>query len=653
MEPARTAPDPYDGKPTGLYWAEQLEASERWQRDWKATADKVVRRYRDERDFASRLRRRFNILWSNTQVLKPALYGRAAKPDVQRRYNDSDPVGRVASVMLERCIGYEVEHYTDFDAAMNGSVDDRLLVGRGISWVRYEPDIVQVPAEQITEDTEDPPNERVTGARCPVDYVHWQDFRHSPARIWDEVWWVARWVYMTREEGTERFGDAFVLVPCEYDATSDSAEKNRKKETSDKKAKVAEIWNKRTGTVCWIAKGYPHALDEQADPLELEGFFPCPRPLFATTTTDSLIPVPDYCEYQDQAEELDTLTQRISVVTKAIKTNGVYNAEFKSVKRLLTEGVDNTLEPVDNWAAFAEKGGLKGALDMLNTDPMVKALQELFIARDSVKQTIYEVTGISDVLRGATEAQETLGAQQLKASFGNLRLRASQGEVARFASDIFRLKAQIICRFYPPEVIAEMSGIMETDEGKDPQVVMAAMQMLKDSKIRHWRISVESDSLAQIDEQADKQARVEAISTIGTFLKDALPAAQAAPDLIPMIGAMATFLMRGFKVTKTLESTIERAMQGAAEAAKQAAMQPPPPDPKVQVEQIRAQSEQVKAGAEQQRTQAEMQMLPMEMQAKREEVQAKREQSQAAMAKTRLDMQAAVVKAKAAKMAVQ
>lgn len=608
--PEKGASGPYDGKTPGQYWTEQLEASERWFKMWQEDGMKILRRYRDERDMVNRTRRRFNILWSNTQIMKPALYGREAMPDVSRRHDDQDPVGRVASMMLQRTIGYETEHFPDFSQAMNGAVDDRLLPGRGIAWVRYEPEIVSMEPDsgeesgeaQISEDVdraesaEAQISERVVSVRSPTDYVHWQDFLHSPARTWEEVWWVSRWVYMTLDEGTKRFGSVFVNVPRSYDATTNERDENRKitAPTYDKKAKVAEIWNIRTGQVCWLAKGWPQILDERADPLELDEFFPCPRPLYASTTTDSLIPIADYMEYRDQAEELDNLTQRISVVTRAIKTNGVYNAEFKSIKRLLNEGVDNLLEPVDNWAAFAEKQGLRGALQLIDTDPMIKALAQLYIARDQAKQTIYEIYGISDIIRGSSNANETLGAQQLKANFGSMRLRSSQSEVARFASDLFKLKAQIVCKFYPPELIREMSGIGHTLDGQNEQLVQEALALLKNSTLRDWRISVESDSLAQLDEQQDRQEALECVKAVGGLLEKGLPMVQVAPGLMPIIEGLTSFVMRKYRTASGLESTFEQAFRAIQQQAEQARANPPP-DPAMEIEKMKAQAEQQKA----------------------------------------------------------
>jgi len=625
----------------GPYWHDQLDKASKVFDKWEKRGKKVVRRYRDERDAIEMPRMKFNILWSNISVLFPSLYGRMAKPEVSRRYSDQDPVGRLASTMLERVIEYEVTQFSDFDSAMQGVVQDRLLPGRGTAWVRYEPIIVGQEAPEAAMPTGIEPQEgieitnteeveRVDSAHSPVDYVYWTDFLHSPARTWDEVWWVSRWVYMTPEEGIERFGDVFKNVPL-HDQNEDVDAKNpmTAKASFGKKAKVAEIWNKRTKKVCWVAKGYPQALDERDDPLELEGFFPCPKPLLATTTNGSMIPIPDYCEYEDQAQELDNLTQRIYLLVKACKAVGVFNAEFKELGRLFTEGVDNKLFPVTAWAAMSEKGGLKGAIDMMDTSAIIKTLQQLYQSREVVKQSIYEICGISDIIRGASNANETLGAQQLKANFGSLRLRATQGDVARFATDLFRIKAQIVCKFYPPELIVEMSGVMNTPEGQNPQLLQAAVQMLSNSTIRDFHIQVEADTLAQIDEQAEKQNATEAVQAIGLFLRDALPMVQQAPEMLPMASEMLLFLVRRYRAGRSLESAIEQAMKSLQAKAQQALSQPPQ-----NPEMMKLQAEQQ---AEQGRMQAQAQTEQMKMQA----------QAQLEQGKAQLEMQMQQAKAQA------
>jgi hypothetical protein len=643
----------YEGENPGPYWHDQIEAAQKVFEKWEKRGHKIIKRYRDERDAVEMPRVRYNILWSNIQVLFPALYGRQAKPEVSRRYMDQDPVGRLASTMLERVMEYETLQFGDFDQAMRGVVEDRLLPGRGTAWIRYEPVIVneQPEVSEAAVDVEEPgeaqiynsqeePTERIDAAHSPIDYVYWTDFLHSPARTWDEVWWVSRAVYMTKDEGIERFGDVFKNVGLDSSNTDmDAKNPMTARNTYDKKAKVFEIWNKRTGKVCWVAKGYPQALDERDDPLELEEFFPCPRPLMATTTTGTMIPVPDYAEYEDQAQELDNLTQRIYLLTKACKAVGVFNAEFKELGRLFTEGVDNKLFPVTAWAAMSEKGGLKGAIDMMDTSTIIVTLRELYSAREQVKQAIYEIMGISDILRGASKAQETLGAQQLKANFGSLRMRSSQGDVARFASDIFKLKAQVICKFYPPELIVQMSGVMDTPDGQNPQLLQAAVQMLSNSTIRDFHIAVEADSLAQIDEQAEKQGAQEAIQAIGLFLREAIPMISQAPETLPMASEMLLFLVRRFRAGRGLESAVERAMKALEEKAAVAKQQPAGPSPEMMQLQADQQAEQMKMQA-----QAQTEQMKMQAQAQIEQGKAQLEM-QIQQAKMQAEMQLAQMKA--------
>ena len=639
----------YEGEDPGPYWHDQIETAQKTFDKWEKRGQKVVKRYRDERDAIEMPRMKFNILWSNIQVLFPSLYGRQAKPEVSRRFSDQDPVGRLASTMLERVMEYETTQFADFDNAMRGVVEDRLLPGRGTAWIRYEPIIVggspevegQLEDSQEAQvyDVVEEPVERIDAAHSPIDYVYWADFLHSPARTWDEVWWVARAVYMTKEEGVERFGDVFKNVSLTSQNTDmDGKNPMTAKMTYDKKAKVYEIWNKRSGKVCWIAKGYPQALDERDDPLELEEFFPCPRPLLATTTTGTMIPIPDYCEYEDQAQELDNLTQRIYLLTKACKAVGVFNAEFKELARMFSEGVDNKLFPVTGWAAMSEKGGLKGAIDMMDTSQIIVTLRELYAAREQVKQSIYEIMGISDILRGSSKAQETLGAQQLKANFGSLRLRSAQGDVARFATDVFKLKAQIICKFYPPELIVEMSGVMNTQDGQNPELLQAAIQLLSNSTIRDFHIAVEADSLAQIDEQAEKQAAAEAVETIGSFLQSSLPIMQSVPEMLPMMSEMLLFLVRRFRAGRGMEGAIEQAMKALSDKAAQAAQQP-----QQNPEMMKLQADQQ---AEQMRMQAQAQTEQMKMQADAQLTQVKAQlDMQMQQAKVQAEMQLQQMKA--------
>ncbi len=393
----------------------------------------------------------------------------------------------------------------------------------------------------------------------PVDYVFWKDVRYSPARCWDEVTWIARRVYMSQDDGIKRFGEDFKQVPLTHEPVGlDEMEKMGVEGLDDmKKAVVWEIWSKTTKQVFWVSEGYSKTLDIKDDPLGLDNFWPCPKPLFATQTTETLVPIPDYSLYQDQAEEIDMLTNRIAMLVEAVKVVGVYDASQQGVQRMLSEGVNNQLIPVDTWAAFAEKGGLKGVVDFMPLDSVLQALRECYAAREQAKQVVYEITGISDIIRGSTIASETAAAQQIKSQYASLRIKPRQTEVAQFASEVLRIKAQIMCDFYAPQTLVEMSGIMGT---MDAQYAEQAIMLLKSEPARGFRIEVASDSLVEMDEATEKQSRIEFLGAVGQFMDRALPVTQQVPELAPLMGEMLMFGVRAFKGGRMMESAFDEAM---------------------------------------------------------------------------------------------
>ena len=598
---------------TSKSWLDSLEYAKKEQESWEKRAEKIVKRYRDDRSEMSS-GKKYNILWSNVRTLVPAVYSKKPKAYCQRRNKDSDPVARCASTLLQRALQYEIDQYSDYDEALKHSVLDRMLTGRGTAWVRFQSDAghedVLAESTEITTSTD-------SNELCPTDYVFWKDFRHSPARTWDEVTWVARRVYLSRGEGVERFGEAFSQVPLSHEPIGLEKMKDNGANTEDmKKAVVWEIWDKSTKTAIWVAVGYEFILDQKADPLTLEGFFPCPKPLFSTMTSDTLIPVPDYTLYQDQARELDDITSRIAKLVEAVKIVGVYDASQKGVARMLSEGFDNQLIPVDTWAMFSEKGGVKGAVDFLPVEMVVNALQQLYIAREQVKQVIYEVTGISDILRGTSVASETATAQNIKSQYASLRLKDMQSEVARFASDLLRMKAQVMAQFYSPETLIEMSGMKNTDDG---QYLPQAIQLLKDNSLRAYRIEVETDSMITLDEQQEKQDRLEFLTATAGFLEKAI---QAPPELTPLLGELLLFGVRSFKAGDQMEGAIETAVKQLSQPKPQQTQ----PDPQMMVEQGRMQLEQVKMQMAQQAEQAKAQMEQAKSQADSQLAFAKMEQ---------------------------
>ena len=606
---------------------------------WNARVKKILKRYRDDtRGQSGNETAKFNILWSNVQTLIPAVYSKLPKADVSRRFGDNDPVSRVAGLLLERAIDFEIEHYPDFRATMKHAVEDRFLGGRGVAWARYEPHVKtqEMPDDglEITSVIEDGEAaemqmpEEIDYECATVDYVHWRDFGHSQARTWDEVTCVWRWVYMGYEALVERFGEEMAKkIPLDQGPEPLNAYNESKK--SQNRAKICELWDKETLKVYWFSKAMPEIIDVREDPLGLEGFFPCPKPLYSTTTSDNLIPVPDFTLYQDQATELDILSDRIDGLVKALRVRGVYDSSQPALQRLLTEGDNNSLIPVDKWLAFGEKGGLKGSIDLLPIDTLAAALNQCYQARSDIKAQIYEITGISDIIRGASYASETATAQQIKGQYAGLRLRAMQEDVALFASELIRLKAQIICSKFQPQTILAYAAADQMQQA-DQMLIPQAIQLLRDKPLRNFRVEVAADTLVQLDEQELKRSRLEFIQTFGGFMQQMVPAIQGSPQLAPMIIEIMKFGVGAFKQAKQLEGVLDQAVQQYQQS--QGQQQPSAEQQQAQAEQ---QAEQAKLQAqmqlEQAKMQANMQIEQMKLQAE-QQMEAQKAQMEAAKA---------------------
>lgn len=565
---------------------------------WETRTQKILKRYRDEDRFTDRGEGevKFNILWSNVQTLVPATYSKIPQATVSRRFKDNDPVGRVSSLILERALDFEINNYPDFRATMKQTVLDRFLGGRGTAWARYEPHIKaagQLPQDglEVTEDV-DKPGEELDYECAPTDYVHWQDFGHNFARTWEEVSILWRRVYMHMPAKTERFGKEAEKIPKDARPSDDRYPKQQTEEGEDDGSWIYELWDKEKKEVFWFHKKMKDFLDERADPLGLQEFFPCPKPLYATLTNESLVPVPDFSLYQDQARSLDTLADRIYGLINMLQVKGVYDGSAdKAIGRLFTEGGNGNLLPVKNWASFAEKNGLKGSVDIMDLDPIARALKEAYTAFGQVIQFIYQITGIADIVRGVTDPNETLGAQEIKKNFVGLRLGDMKQGVALFATGLIQLKAQVMCAKFSPETILKFAAVDQLSP-EDQQLVPQAMALLigperlqnpdapeGPNPMRSFRVEVAADSLVQIDEQEDKQNRMELMTAFGTFLEKGSQVVMVAPQAAPLIIEVGKYVFQSFKVGKNVEGTFDTLLDQLHQQAQNP--QPPKPDPEM------------------------------------------------------------------------
>lgn len=708
---------------SATHWIDEVTKAEKDKRyvAWLRSCRVINRRYREEhpesqaRNRAS-VQRRYAILWSNVETLRPAVYGRPPTSLVSRRFNDADPTARAASDVLERALQYSNE-----EGGLNGLMKlvakDYLLPGRGQAWIRYEPvygplrvplqitnDVYASPTGQtydkddVQEDDEGPHvmEQQVTYEKVCEDHVAYDDFIWPAKREWVQMPWVARKVAMTREQMTARkFKDAD-RVPLDWKADDDTSDPTDDAQNASKQACIYELWDKPSKSVYWFSKGMQECLDERSDPLGLENFFPCPEPLSATIPLDSFVPTPDYKYYQDQAEELDELTARIGKLTDALRMNGFYAGEYKiEIANVFKPGNENKIIPVEGWSAFKEGGGSRGIIEWIPIDMVTQTLQGCVELRKTILADIFQITGISDIMRGDTDPDETASAQKLKANFGSLRVRDRQKAVADFARDVIRIKGEIIAGKFSVDTLKATTGIQMFDTVQQKQLVQQQIQLqqqppfpqpqmpgqppasppappppvpqmlqdmldqptweevgalLKNQPMRQFRVEIETDSTIEPNEAEEKAASVEFVTAIGTYLNNALPVVQAAPQMITVVMEGLKWLTRRFRVGREMEEVIDKAADSII-----AASQHPQPqqgeDPSkmvqaqaaMQANQIKAQAVQVQA----QKNQADVQIAQTQAQAEQQRSQA---ELQIAQAKTASDQAAAQAKSETDRM---
>ena len=598
-------------------WLDAILDSQKAFQVYQDKCKSIEKQYADLKSMADTTGdREFKMFWANLEVMRPSVYQRSPMPVVMPRQTDTGEVVRKAAELMERVLEYDVEA-DDVHETMLLVRDDMAICARGVAWVLDTGEVMHVDRE---------------------------DFVHEIARKWSEVTWVARRAYLTRDEGVERFGEDFMKAKL---SKVDNGREDEYK-LSDKRAMVWEIWSKQEG-VLWVTEGVDTVL-EQTEPLfNVKGFFPCPKPAYATLERGTLLPVPDFVYYRDQADEINELTARISSLSDSLRMKGLYAGGTSEVGEAIEAAYKKTDNgaiaiPVSNYAALGGQS-LKDAIVWLPVDEIAQVIERLVALRRQLMDDVYEITGLSDIMRGASDPNETLGAQSLKAQFGSIRVLEKQNEMIRVALGVLRIKGEIYAEMLPIQELLQMAGMqlptaaeaqqqaqqqamMAQQQGQPPQppeqVVTAEMvdQLLKSERLRPFAMEIETDSTIAPDEQAEKQSRIEFLTAFGSFIQQAGPVVQSFPAAGPLMGDMLKFGVGGFRHSRDMSGSIEEFVDTLQ--AQLAQPQEPPPDPdmikaqadmkvneaKLQIEDRKVKIDEARLQLDAQKTQTELARPP-------------------------------------------
>lgn len=588
-------------------WLRKIKRAQDDEDKWRQDAKKAIEIYEAE----DKQNIHFNILNSNVETLLPSVYNSTPVPDVRRRFGDADPVAKMVVDVQERMLSYSVDQY-DFDEEFEMVIRDSLVAGRGVARIRYEPK---------TE------GESVTYQAVKCERVPWDKFIRGPARSWAKVPWVAFEHDMTKDQLKQHFKEKGAAVALAGEAKNVDGDKDDSTGILNT-AKVYEIWDRNSRKVLFVAKDHTtEVLKKDDDVLDLPDFFPCLKPLQSIKRPSSLVPVCPYKVIEKLVNELDVVTKRISALVKQLRVRGLYysdmEGDFESVKDL----EDGQFMASKNAAAFAAgAGGLDKAVWVWPMEPTVKALQQLYQQRDQIKATIYEVTGISDIIRGASDANETATAQQIKTQWGSLRVQNMQKAVARMARDVFRAKVAIFSRHFEPQMISLMTSLPNQQDQEQMQIWPVAMQLFK-SEAMTFRIDIETDSTIRADMTRNQQQMTEFLTGTGQFAQAVSGLVQGMPQYaqqaLPVLVEVYTAFARKFKLGKQAEDALD-SLSSIAQQLKQNP-QPEKPDPAAQKAEAEMQTMQAKAQLDQQSQQAKLQF---DAQAKQQEMQHKERMAQ-------------------------
>jgi hypothetical protein len=631
-----------------LFWSRQIQAALVAERRWRNEATYAEDLYfGPDQDTGDRdpdagkagnpISETTSTVHGNIDVLKPLLFSETPTPVVQRRFRGDGKATDETDLMATE-VGQRLAQFilstTRFDDAMEGVRDDWLIPGRGVARAFYKAQFEVVdgidPMTGAAVSEERKASESVYASRW-----EWARVVFAPGHSWDRMPWLAFEVPMTRTQieksfpemadriaynnkgmidRSRAFGDDDRASPENVTDTLSSGEPVKSPFDT---ATVWEIWNKETRQVIWWSPDCRgDILGVEADPLNLEEFWPMPKPLLATTKGESLIPRPDVRYYEAAAEEVEEATKKMREILKVLAVSGVFPGQMRDAVEKLLSG-KNAVYPVESWIGLIDKGGTRDMIQWLPIDAMVAALQALQMLREAAKQRMFEASGVSDIMRAQGDPRESATAQNLKGKYAGMRLSSKQRRMAIYVRDMLRILVEIAVEMFDTAYLAEICNIdlplseaerqqMQAQQEAQKQqfgmvmqqyqamqqqrqmVEQAAQQQggalqlppmppppqepkfdripatswelvhnrLRNDLSRKITITIETQSTILADETEDKQARIEFLGAFSGFVQQILPLVGTGQFDMRTAKELLLFGVRAFPKSRTLESMI-------------------------------------------------------------------------------------------------
>jgi|LakMenE01Jun11ns_1017448.scaffolds.fasta_scaffold9955877_4 hypothetical protein len=361
--------------------------------------------------------------------------------------------------------------------------------------------------------------------------------------------------------------------------------------------KVYEYWDKYERKVMWVpelgsefitpkAMQMPEEYDEGEQPnglYNLEHFFPVPDPILSNQATDEFWPVPEFYQLVELIEDIHTIFSRMMALTKAIRARVLFDNNVEGLQEALAEATEGDAFGVPNLSqSLVNNGGsLDSVVQYIPVEKMVSALAQVYQALEQRLNTLYRLTGVSDLLQGliADGTQRTFGERQMLEKYALNQHAEPQRKMQEFVRNCYDLLCEMALKNFKDESL-ERYMMPATAPQVHQQNFKAALDLLKDDRKR-FRIELETDSTIALNEQYDKQMRVELVNTLTSAIEKVAGIAASSPALVAIELHALKYMVQGFRQGKMFQQEITQAIDQVLKQMQEAAQQTPAPNPEM------------------------------------------------------------------------
>lgn len=584
---------------------------------------------------------KFPLWWSCWQIRRPITFARLPIPTLKDTQSDDDPYGDTACIVgerLSRAILKTFEPFPEIEAC-----NDDLLV-TNFAWARWcyrnelaieeEKIRLQVipPEPQIGLDgqpmppgppiiinpitgqpvTEEPLSDEngpylLTGEEIQVDneevYMEAGLYRNlyveKDVTKWAQVNIIAFEYEYSYQEFKKKFGQKALDSLTDIDT---------QEYQNGKPIIVFEYHNKYINETRWFAEQSNDFFQpveirdvdieglkaveankmpyDYSDLYGLKGFFPCTAPLVINNMTRSFWPTPEYFQVCDLIDDIHQIVQRLMLLTKAIRCRFLYDSSVTELGPLAQEtgeagglGVPNLTN-----ALIQGKGSLATLVQYFPVAEMIEGLKNMYDAFDQRLNMFYNVTGISDLIRGQTDpsSDKTYGERQMEGKYAMNRFEPFINKLQEWIKNNYELGMEMALKLFSPKTLDEYI-CPQTLEPQHQKRYLAALELLKSNKRSRFRVDFETDATSAINEQWTRQQAIQTGDIASKLMESIANIAKESPGIAAAELKVAQHILGTLTDGKLFKDDIQQALQEVIDEAKQ----PKPPEPNYDLEKLK------------------------------------------------------------------